>query len=122
MRADVPGQILVLVHTEELVEQNAAELKRCNPDLSVSIEMAARHADPTADVIVASVPTLGRANSKRRENFNWDNISICICDECHHSTSASYKRIFEAGGFLAEDSRKLLTDLPPRPIAVTAHR
>ncbi len=115
MREDVPGQILVLVHTEELIEQNAAELRRCNPDLRVSIEMAERHADPTADVIVASVPTLGRANTKRRENFNWDNISICICDEAHHSTAATYKRIFEAGGFLSEGSRKLLVGFTATP-------
>src|SRR5580704_5749312 len=115
MREDAPGQILVLVHTEELVEQNADELRRCNPDLSVSIEMAERHADPAADIIVASVPTLGRANTKRRENFNWDGISVCICDEAHHSTAATYKRIFETGGFLAEGSQKLLVGFTATP-------
>jgi ATP-dependent helicase IRC3 len=115
MREDLPGQILVLVHTEELIEQNAAELRRCNPELRVSIEMAERHADPSADVIVASVPTLGRANTKRRENFNWDNISVCICDEAHHSTAASYKRIFDAGGFLTDGTHKLLVGFTATP-------
>jgi superfamily II DNA or RNA helicase len=98
MRDELPGQILCLVHTHELVEQNAAELRECNPELKVSIEMAERHADPASDIIVASVQTLGRAGTKRRDDFNWDNISICICDECHHSICDAYIRIFEAGG------------------------
>lgn len=108
MREDCPGQILVLVHTEELLEQNFKELCEANPDLKVSVEMAERHADPNADIIVASVPTLGRTQTKRREKFNWDNISICICDEAHHSTSTTYRNIFEAGGFLTEGTHKLL--------------
>jgi ATP-dependent helicase IRC3 len=108
MHADCPGQILVLVHTEELVQQNFEELRASNPDLHVSIEMAEQHADPNADIIVASVPTLGRTQTKRRKNFNWDNISICICDEAHHSTATTYRNIFEAGGFLEEGTHKLL--------------
>jgi superfamily II DNA or RNA helicase len=108
MHADLPGQILVLVHTEELVEQNAEELRKSNPDLNVDIEMAERHADPNANIIVASVPTLGRARTSRREKFNWDNITICICDELHHSVSETYRRIFETGGFLKAGTHKLL--------------
>jgi ATP-dependent helicase IRC3 len=115
MRDMLADQILVLVHTEELVEQNAEELRVSNPDMRVSIEMAERHADPDADIIVASVPTLGRTNSKRRENFNWDHIAICICDEAHHATATTYRNIFEKGGFLAEDSDKLLIGFTATP-------
>lgn len=115
MRAELQGQTLCLVHTEELVDQNAEELRESNPDLSVDVEMAERHADPNADIVVASVPTLGRAHTTRRDKFNWDNITICITDECHHSVSDTYKRIFEAGGFLDADTKKLLVGFTATP-------
>jgi superfamily II DNA or RNA helicase len=108
MRADLPGQMLVIVHTTELVQQNAEALRQANPDLKVSIEMADQHADPTSDIVMASVQTLGRANTSRLGNFDWDNFDICVADECHHSTCENYVRIFEAGGFLAASTHKLL--------------
>jgi hypothetical protein len=82
MRADLPGQMLVIVHTTELVQQNAEALRQANPDLKVSIEMADLHADPNSDVVMASVQTLGRANTSRLGKFNWDGFSVCVADEC----------------------------------------
>jgi superfamily II DNA or RNA helicase len=109
------GQILVLAHREELIDQAADKIQSWNPTLSVGVEMAERHADPNSNLIVASVPTLGRKNSTRRNSFNWTNIRTCVVDEAHHATASTYKNIFEEGGFLAQDSSKLLLGVTATP-------
>ncbi len=110
-----PGQILVLAHREELLKQAADKIRKWNPTLSVSIEQADRFADPKANVIVASVATLGRKVSKRRERFDWDRITACVVDEAHHATSSTYKKILGEGGFLHEGSAKLLLGVTATP-------
>lgn len=76
------GQMLVLAHRDELLEQAAEKLRHWNPHLNVSIEQADHYADPEADVIIASVATLGRKVSKRRERFDWSRITKLVIDEC----------------------------------------
>lgn len=112
---DARGKVLVLVHREELVEQNAAKMRHYNPTLRVEIEQAEQHASDDADIIVASVPTLGREHSDRRDNFDWHRVTICIVDEAHHAVAESYKRILEQGGFLAPGSPKLLLGFTATP-------
>lgn len=60
----LPGQIMVIAHREELLDQAAAKIQHWNPTLSVSIEQADRFADPDADIIVASVIVGGTIESK----------------------------------------------------------
>jgi superfamily II DNA or RNA helicase len=107
MRSELPGQMLVLVHREELVDQNISKLKLYNPELSVSKEMAGDYADVNADVIVASVATLGRSNSSRADRFPWEKITTVVTDECHHSTAQSYLNIYERADVLRTDTHKL---------------
>ena len=108
MKADLPGQTLILAHREELIIQAAEKVMHWNPGMSVSVEMADQYANPNSDVIVSSVATLGRRVSKRRDRFNWDAVTKCVCDEAHHSTAGTYTTIFEEAGFLREDTNKLL--------------
>jgi ATP-dependent helicase IRC3 len=118
MLSRLPGQTLVLAHTEELVDQNKVTLSEVNPELSVSKEMAGEYADPKADIIVASVATLGRKDTKRVERFDWNNVDKIIIDEAHHSTGDGYRRVLDIAGALAPNSRKLLlgtTATPNRP-------
>jgi ATP-dependent helicase IRC3 len=115
MRNDLHGQTLVLVHRDELIQQNAEKLRRYNPDLKVDIEQGEQFADPDADIIVASVATLGRKVSKRRQRFDWDSIRICVVDEAHHSTASTYRTILEEGGFLEDGSSKLLLGVTATP-------
>ncbi len=103
----IQGQTLVLAHREELIDQVIEKLVHANPNLKVSKEMADFHADPNADIIVASVATLGRKNSSRGDKFDWDNIKIIITDECHHSSAQSYKNIYELAGVLNPNTTKL---------------
>ena len=60
MKSRLPGQLLVLSHTEELVDQSITTMRNVNPSLVVDKEMAEHKANPMADVVVASVATLGR--------------------------------------------------------------
>jgi ATP-dependent helicase IRC3 len=113
---DLPaGQIMVVAHREELLDQAADKIRKWNPTLTVSIEQADRFADPNADIIVASVATLGRKVSARRARFNWDNIVTCVVDEAHHATAQTYVNLLTDGGFLAADSNKLLLGVTATP-------
>lgn len=111
----LPGQMLVLAHRETLIDQAIAKIRKWNPSLTVDKEMADYHADPNADVIVASVASLGRSGTKRTERFNWDNITKVVCDEAHHSTASTYMNIFNLSGVLKPDSKKLLLGFTATP-------
>ena len=106
MRKHLPGQTLVLAHRDELLDQNIDKLRKYNPTLKVSKEKAELYADTESDIIVASVASLGRANSARADRFNWEQIDKLITDEAHHSTANSYMNIYEKAGVL--DSTKKL--------------
>jgi ATP-dependent helicase IRC3 len=116
MKSRLPGQMMVLAHTEELVEQNRKKLQNVNPTLKVGKEMARQYADSQDDIISASVATVGRMGSKRLSAF--PNIDKLVVDEAHHSTAEAYGRVFEATGVLGPQSPKLLlgvTATPQRP-------
>src|SRR5208337_3984486 len=105
----LPGQTLILAHTEELVEQNRKKIQEANPNLKVGKEMAGDYADETNDdIISASVQTLGRLNSSRALRFNWSGIDKLIVDEAHHSVSDAYSRVFDYAGVLHSNADKLL--------------
>lgn len=89
----IDKKIMVLVHREELAEQAAKSIKEWNPDYNVSIEMADREADPYSDVIIASVPTIGRLGSSRISKFKPSDFGAIVCDEAHHSIAPSWKNI-----------------------------
>jgi superfamily II DNA or RNA helicase len=119
MKSRLPGQMLVIAHTDELVRQNAKTMQAVNEKLSVGIEMAGETCDPLFDDIVStSVQTLGRLGTKRLEKFNWDKLDKVVIDEAHHGVADGYGRILAAAGSLCDDTRKLLlgtTATPNRP-------
>ena len=86
-------QMLVLVHRDKLVKQNAEKLRKYNPHLTVDIEAGGQRADPNADVIVGSIQTFQHA--KRRERFNPAIVKVVIVDEAHHCPSPSYLKVLE---------------------------
>ena len=104
----LPGQMMVLAHTDELVSQNLKTIQELNPTLKVEKEMAGEYADPEADIISASVATLGRAGTKRIQRFNWSAIDKVVIDEAHHSTGEAYSRVLDAAGSNAVGTHKLL--------------
>ena len=86
-------RVIVLVHTDELVQQAYKKIKQTAPHLAVGIVKAERN-DVTSRVIVASVQSLRSA--KRRAMIR--NVGLIIVDECHHATAATYRAILEHYG------------------------
>jgi superfamily II DNA or RNA helicase len=104
-----PGeQMLVLVHRDELVNQTVEKLQRYNPDLHVTIDKAENKADVNADLIVASVQTIGRnplADHKftfkdRIARLDAQRIQYVVVDEAHHATATSYRGVLAYLGVL----------------------
>ncbi|KAJ2554095.1 DEAD DEAH box helicase [Coemansia sp. RSA 1933] len=84
---------LILAHREELLAQAARQIQRASPDLVVEIEQGTRVANPAADVIVASVPTLGREQSDRLERYDPRKFKLIVIDEAHHAAAETYNRV-----------------------------
>lgn len=90
------GKTLVLAHREELLDQAADKLRQANPELTVGVEAAERTADG-ADLVVGSVPTLGRARSNRLTKFNPQEFGLVVVDEAHHASpdNSTYARVLD---------------------------
>lgn len=86
--------MLVLAHREELLDQAKTKIGWSNPELSIDIEQGDKHAGHT-DIVVASVPTLGRAESKRIEKYPKDYFKSIVIDEAHHASAPTYRRILD---------------------------
>lgn len=86
--------MLVLAHRKELLSQAKDKIERANPELKVAIEQGPQSAGKV-DVVVASVPSLGRANSKRLAKYPKDYFKVIVTDEAHHAAATTYKRIYE---------------------------
>jgi len=87
----LPGQMVFLAHKIELVDQAARQLSKFNPGLRISIDRADQIADLTGDVIVSSIPTIGRPNkndpegfSPRLRRYNNEQVFCIQQDESHH--------------------------------------
>ncbi|KAF9099745.1 hypothetical protein BGX23_012139 [Mortierella sp. AD031] len=98
--APFPGanKILVLAHRQELLEQTRNHVLRNGTGLKVTIDQGKRLADMSADVIVASVPSLGRAGTPRLLKYNPQEFKCIIIDEAHHAAAESYGRILHHFG------------------------
>ena len=85
-------RVLILCHTEELLDQAADKLKRA-AGLDAGREKADEYASASDMVVIASIQTLSREN--RLLGFAQDHFGLVIADECHRSLSVSYKRILD---------------------------
>jgi ATP-dependent helicase IRC3 len=108
-------RMLVLAHRAELLQQAQDKLLAANPTIKVEIERAGENASESSDVVVASVPTLGRLGTQRLKRLNPDQFSIVVIDEAHHAAADSYRRIVEHLGLLNSDTNKLLVGFTATP-------
>lgn len=116
LKSILPGKMLVLAHREELIDQAIDKMRKANPGLRIDKEMAEHHADPdAADVVVASVATLGRKGSKRLEKFDWSQFDKFVVDEAHHAIASTYLNIYEAAGLLEPGDNRLLLGVTATP-------
>lgn len=94
-----PGRrVLVLSHTDELVQQAANKMRQVAPHRTVGIVKAERR-EVTAQVVSASVQSL--RSKARRDALR--NVGLIIVDECHHAVAATYRTILEHFGALPAD-------------------
>jgi len=91
---------LVLAHREELLLQAKDKLNKTDNSLAVEIEKAEDWASHSSDVVVASVPTIGRSGSDRIKRFNPNDFGVVVVDEAHHASADTYKNIFNHFGIL----------------------
>lgn len=90
----IDKRVMVVVHREELAQQTADKFSKWNPDSPVGIEMAGSYAGD-AQIVIASVATVGRKNSQRLAEFHPDTFGAIITDEVHHCTADTYVNIYE---------------------------
>lgn len=91
---------LVIAHREELLTQAQSKLARINPDLKADIEKAEQWAEGHADVVIASVATIGRSASERIKRLNPADFGIVVIDEAHHASAETYKNVLTHFGLL----------------------
>lgn len=84
------GKVLILAHTDELLEQAIDKLHR-STGLHADKEKADERASPFASVVVASVQTLHR--DSRLTSFAHNHFSLVIVDETHRVLAKSYQKI-----------------------------
>lgn len=100
---------LYIAHREELVTQLADKLRVWNPGRSVGIEMA--DSSTNADLVAASVQTIGRKGSPRLLAFDPNDIDLVAIDEAHHVVSASYLSILDHFGVRNRDEHNRILNI-----------
>ena len=80
---------LIIAHREELLTQARDKILKTSPELTVEIEQWENTAEPTSDVVIASIQTIGRKGSNRIKKFNPKHYWLLIIDECQHCTEES---------------------------------
>lgn len=84
------GRVLILAHTEELIEQAQDKLFKAT-GLASDKEKADLHASPLSQVVVGSIQTFCRLS--RLQAYPDNHFTLVIADEAHRSLSPSWQRV-----------------------------
>lgn len=92
------GNVLVLIHREELADQATQTLERVTGE-EVGVEMGPR---TTLDrslmvprIVVASVQSLTASRNARLKRLVTRRPSLVIVDECHHAAAGTWRRVLD---------------------------
>jgi superfamily II DNA or RNA helicase/HKD family nuclease/diadenosine tetraphosphate (Ap4A) HIT family hydrolase len=83
-------RILFVAHREEILAQAMRTYRRIRPQ-SILGHYTGTEKSPLADVIFASIQTLGRR--QHLERFNPEDFDYIVVDEFHHASAATYRRL-----------------------------
>ena len=120
-------KMMVIVHRRDLVTQLADTLREENPDLNIDIERADFRANESADVVVASIQSIGKSSgreddgeedySDRLRRFDPDPFRHVIIDEAHMAPKpgSDYHRVLR---YLNVSKRDFLNDDPSKTLTV----
>ncbi len=100
-----------LMHRTELLKQAKRNFLEASPRLQVGIEKAGETFALEDQVILASVQTVGRSDSRRLSTVKPDWPAIVWTDEAHHIPSSSYLNVLDHFGLYGENpsNRKILS-------------
>ena len=119
------SRTLWLAHRDELITQPAAAARALMPaDHEVGVVQAGTNEINARDLVIASVPTVSRAN--RLAQIAAQRFDLIVVDEAHHTAADSYKRVLATFpdtpvlGLTAtpeRDDKKSLLEVYPEGIA-----
>ena len=89
-RAMGARRVLFIAHREEILNQAAETFMRIRPGMRVGLYKG-QVRDHTADVLCASVQTLGRA--AHLDRFSPQHFDYIVIDEFHHAAAPTYRRV-----------------------------
>ncbi|OLY84557.1 putative ATP-dependent helicase IRC3 [Smittium mucronatum] len=87
---------------EELLYQAKRQISKFNPDLIVDVDQGRNKASMAADIIIASVQTIGKSKSERLARYDPRLFKCIIIDEAHHSAAKTYRNVIQH--FFPEDN------------------
>lgn len=111
------GKVLIIAHTDELLEQAIFKLLR-STGIQADKEKAEERASPHAPVVVGSIQSLSRLN--RLTGFRDDHFDLVIVDETHRILAPMYQRVvnyFHFGRESLEENWR-----PPEPGVPYQHK
>jgi superfamily II DNA or RNA helicase/HKD family nuclease/diadenosine tetraphosphate (Ap4A) HIT family hydrolase len=85
-------RILFVAHREEILDQAVETFRRVRTTARIG-RLSANHKDMDADLMFASVQTLGKANIIKL--FHPNKFDYIVIDEFHHAAASTYRKIIE---------------------------
>jgi superfamily II DNA or RNA helicase len=85
-------RVLFVAHREEILNQAIDNFRRVRPNSSIG-RMIGSQRDSSADLVFASVQTLGRI--EHLKTFGATYFDYIIIDEFHHAAATTYRRIID---------------------------
>jgi ATP-dependent helicase IRC3 len=79
-------RVLVFSHREELIEQVKKSLEYNAPMAVVSVEQGSNYASLEDDVVIASIPTLGRGKTEEYEHIGYERVLVPGTNEWQYET------------------------------------
>lgn len=86
------ARVLFVAHREEILNQALSTFRRIRPQASLGLYTGGEK-DDTADVLFASIQTLGRNHHLQR--FPPDAFDYIVVDEFHHAAAQTYRRLID---------------------------
>ena len=85
-------RVLFVAHREEILRQALDTFRRIRPEATLGLYTGTEK-DPSADVLFASIQTLGKKAHLR--NFGSNAFDYIVVDEFHHAAARTYRQLID---------------------------